>query len=310
MFNIPNFAWLKAFEAAARLESFNAAANELHLTPSAISHQVKNLEDYFGKPLFTRKNRRVSLNWHGQNFYRNLQPALDALATICIDMQGISGQKALILHCAPSLAVKWLGPRLKEFIQHTPELSIDLRADAQSPDLWEATDIDCAISYGQAPINNPHVIIESLEPEPIVPLCAPELYKQRILSQPWYQVLPLINSTISPVSWDYWFASNGMTAPIGQNLSFDRGAMAIAAAVDGLGVALETVRFAEKELENKQLMILPSPKGRVIKRELHYLYYRNNLDSIRRVEKLRSWLLKEAKFSILSQSVLEYLIKK
>lgn len=303
MFNIPNFAWLRAFEAAARLESFNAAANELHLTPSAISHQIKNLEDYFGTPLFIRKNRRVTLNWYGQKFYRNLQPSLDALAVICSEMQGVSEQnRSLVLHCAPSLAVKWLGPRLKAFIQMNPDLLIDLRADALSPDLWEATDIDCAICYGDAPINNPHIIVEPLAPEPIVPMCSPSIYKTRSLSHPWYRVLPLITSTISPVSWDYWFASNGMAVPLGQNLSFDRGAMAITAAVDGLGVVLETVRFAEKELENGQLMILPSPNGKIIRRDIHYLYYRNNLDSIRRVEKLRSWLLKEAKFSIVSQN--------
>ena len=113
MRSIPNFAWLRAFESAARLESFSMAADELHLTPSAISHQVKSLETHLGRSLFVRHNRRVSLNSHGQEFYRELAPLLDQLARLCEETQGqASATPALTVHCAPSLAVKWLGPPL------------------------------------------------------------------------------------------------------------------------------------------------------------------------------------------------------
>lgn len=110
---IPNFAWLRAFESAARLESFSLAADELHLTPSAISHQVKSLETHLGRSLFVRHNRRVSLNSQGQEFYRELTPLLDKLARLCEDTQGENASThALTVHCAPSLAVKWLGPQI------------------------------------------------------------------------------------------------------------------------------------------------------------------------------------------------------
>lgn len=299
MYALPNFAWLKAFEAAARLESFSLAAEELHLTPSAISHQVRNLEEHFGKPLFVRHNRRVSLNAQGQAFYRELMPILDDLAKLCREAQGAPAHTdALTLHCAPSLAVKWLGPRLSKFMHANPSLAINLRTDAQAPDLRHATDVDCVISYASAPTHDPYVVVEALESEPLVPLCSPQLYANLALHQAWYMHLPLIDSAVSPVTWAHWFGSKGMTAPVGPRLSFDRGAMAVAAAVDQLGVALETVRFAEKELENNQLIVLEAPDRQVMRREMHFLYYRNNLDSIRRVEKLRAWLLREARFSL------------
>lgn len=298
MRSLPNFAWLKAFEAAARLESFSLAAEELHLTPSAISHQVKNLEQHFSKTLFDRHNRRVSLNTQGQAFYRELLPMLEDLAQLCRETQGIPMQtNSLTLHCAPSLAVKWLGPRLSAFMHANPQLAIHLRTDAVAPDLRQAPDIDCVISYGYAP-TDPYVVVEALESEPLIPLCSPELYARLALNQAWYMHLPLIDSTVSPVTWAHWFGSKGMAAPLGPRLSFDRGAMAVAAAVDQLGVALETVRFAEKEIENHQLIVLAAPDQQIMRREMHFLYYRNNLDAIRRVEKLRAWLLREAKFSL------------
>lgn len=299
MRSLPNFAWLKAFEAAARLESFSLAADELHLTPSAISHQVKNLEQHFGKVLFERHNRRVSLNTTGQAFYRELLPMLEGLAQLCSETQGVSDQtNSLTLQCAPSLAVKWLGPRLSQFMHANPSLAIHLRTDAVAPDLRQATDVDCVISYGFAPTDDPYVVVEALESEPLVPLCAPQLYSRLALNQAWYMHLPLIDSTVSPVTWAHWFGSKGMAAPLGPRLSFDRGAMAVAAAVDELGVALETVRFAEKEIESQRLIVLPAPDQQVMRREMHFFYYRNNLDTIRRIEKLRAWLLREAKFSL------------
>lgn len=211
---LPNFAWLKAFEAAARLESFSLAAEELHLTPSAISHQVRNLEEHFAKPLFERHNRRVSLNHEGQTFYRELVPLLDELAQLCQETQGGAGQtNSLTVHCAPSLAVKWLGPRLSRFMHANPSLAIHLRTDAQPADLRQASDVDCAISYVYAPTHDPYVVVEALESEPLVPLCSPKLFARLALNQAWYLHLPLIDSTLSPVTWAHWFGSKGMILP-------------------------------------------------------------------------------------------------
>lgn len=292
---IPNFAWLRAFESAARLESFSLAADELHLTPSAISHQVKSLENHLGRHLFVRHNRRVSLNNQGQEFYRELAPLLDRLARLCEDTQDDSNvPPALTVHCAPSLAVKWLGPRLHAFMREHRGPPIHLRTDATPPDLHQAADIDCVISYGHAPRHDPRLVVESLHPEPLLPLCSPTLYAGLALHQPWYLHLPLIDSTISPVSWADWFGSNGMAPPPGPRLSFDRGAMAVAAAVDQLGVTLETMRFAERELNSRELIALPAPNGRTLQREMHFLYYRNQRDTLKRIEHLRDWLLREA----------------
>ena len=230
MRSLPNFAWLKAFEAAARLESFNLAAEELHLTPSAISHQVKNLEQHLGKPLFVREHRQVSLNEHGQQFYQALVPLIEGFSRACREIQDADGgADVLTVHCAPSLAVKWLGPRLNQFMRANPAFAIHLRTDAVAPDLRKVLDVDCVISYGQAPASDEYLVVEALAAEPLVPVCAPALCAQLQDRQGWYKELPLIDSALSPVTWVDWFGSKGIAVPVGPRLSFDRGAMAVAA---------------------------------------------------------------------------------
>lgn len=300
MRSIPNMTWLRVFESAARLESFSLAAEELHLTPSAISHQIKKLEEHMGKLFFERQNRKVFLNQEGLSFYRKLLPILDELGQLCTKTQGHSSSTNLVVYCSPSFAVKWLGPRLNGFMRENSDSSIELRTDAEMPDLRNSTDIDIAISYGHAPSMRAGIAVEAMMPEPIVPLCSPQLFATCDIGELWYKQLPLIVSTLSPVTWGDWFSEQGLTMVKGKFLSFDRGAMAIAAAVDSLGVALETVRFAEKELEQGALVELPSISFFGIKREMHFLHYRNDLETARRVEKFRSWILKEAKQTALT----------
>src|ERR1700761_4398348 len=112
MRRMPNFVLLRSFEAAARLESFARAAEELHLTPSAISHQVKELEEYFGRPLFLRRNRRIEPTAEAQRLLTSLSRVFDVIETACNDVSLAPNAQVLAVHCAPSLAAKWLAPRL------------------------------------------------------------------------------------------------------------------------------------------------------------------------------------------------------
>lgn len=290
MRKIPSFVLLRAFEAAARLQSFALAAHELHLTPSAISHQVRELEQHFGRALFVRSHRRVDLTAEGRRLLGSLGRILDALEAACAEVGLAPDGQVLSLYCAPSFAVKWLGPRLPSFAKAHPGITIRLSSGAETPDLVQAREVDVAITYAQA-LRRPGVEVVPLGQERIVPLCCPALKTPR---RPWKQVLmeaPLIDSPLNRVSWPDWFRFNGLPVPQRPRASFDRGALSVAAAVDGMGIALETTRFAERELAQGDLVEVRAPGLRPVLREMHFLSHRTNETGVDRIRAFRSWLL-------------------
>ena len=294
MRKIPNFVLLRAFEAAARLQSFALAAHELHLTPSAISHQVKELEESFGKPLFLRSHRRVEATLEGRRLYESLTRVLDALEACCSEVNLAPQGQVLALHCSPSFAAKWLGPRLKQFVEQHSGITIRLSTGAEPVDLTQARELDLAISYGHA-LQRPGVEVVSLGKERIVPLCAPSLKAGK---KPWRLFLSeatLIDSQLSRVTWRDWFAVNGMDLPERARQSFDRAALSISAAVDGMGIALESTRFAEKELARGDLIEVGPTVFKQIVRDTHFLSYRSNEEKTSKVKSFKTWLQEQAR---------------
>lgn len=294
MRRLPNFVLLRAFEAAARLESFSLAAHELHLTPSAISHQVRELEEFFGKPLFVRSHRRVSLAPEGHRLIGSLSRILDALEACCAEVSLAPSGQVLSVYCAPSFAAKWLSPRLPAFMRLHPGITIRLTSGAEPMDLTQAREVDLAISYGRA-LERPGIEVLSLGKERIAPLCSPSL---KVGKKSWRDLigeLTLIDSQLSQVTWRDWFALNKLQLPQKPHQSFDRGALAISAAADGLGVALETVRFAEREIARGELIVAGDADFLAINRATHFLSQRTNERQVEKVKTFRDWLLKEVR---------------
>jgi LysR family glycine cleavage system transcriptional activator len=293
MRQIPNFHGLRAFEAAARLGSFLLASEELHLTPSAISHQIRGLEGHFGRPLFVRHNRQVELTMEGQRLFTEIAGAFDAIEAACAELAPKSAKSLrLSLHCAPSFASKWLGPRLTSFIRKHPSINIHVSASADPVDFARQEELDLAIAYGK-PLLARGVIAEPLGTEIISALAAPSVASKYDLtksSNP--KGLVLIDSAVSPVRWADWFALNGFPAPKGaQRPSFDRGALSVSAAAQGLGFALESTRFAEDELRSGELVRAGGGSLRDIPREVHFLCYRAAQSAFPKVLAFRRWLL-------------------
>jgi LysR family transcriptional regulator, glycine cleavage system transcriptional activator len=289
MRRIPNFVLLRAFEAAARLESFTLAAEELHLSQSAISHQVKELEAYFGRPLFHRRNRRVETTAEGQRLFDSLGRVFDVIEAACSEVALSPQAQVLALHCAPSLAVKWLGPRLPEFMQAHPGITIRLSTGAEPIDLTRMHEIDIAITYGQA-IERPGLKVFALGAEHIMPMCAPGALREGVPLEQQIADCTLIDSQLSRVTWRDWFTLNGLPFPNRPRPSFDRGALAISAAVDGMGVALETTRLAERELTRGDLVEFGPGVFTPFDRETHFLTYRANERNLDKVKLFRDWL--------------------
>lgn len=292
MRKIPSFVLIRAFEAAARLQSFTLAAHELHLTPSAISHQVKELEEYFGRPLFLRRNRRVEATAEGRRLFLSVARVLDALEASCSEVSLSPMEQVLAVHCAPSFAVKWLGPRLPNFMQLFPEIKIRLSSGAEPIDLTQVREIDIAISYGYAHERS-GIDVTSLGKERIVPLCSPALISNGKLASTWVTSLPLIDSQLSQVTWREWFAINELSMHTHPRLSFDRAALAISAAADGMGIALESLRLAEREIARGDLVEIGADVFQSLKRDMHFLSQRANEKHLEKIKSFREWLLKQ-----------------
>lgn len=262
------FATLRFFEAAARHGSFKLAAAELNVTPSAVSHAVRELETALGLRLFERRHRGLVLSQDGLTLRQHLVPGFDLIRE---GLAIVSRRRArtLRLHAAPSFAAQWLTPRLARFLRLHPEMDIKIAASTDYT-RFGADEFDADIVNGP-PAPGPFIVLP-LGEEPVLPLCAPAL-AARIAAPADLMALPLINGDRNLVTWAAWCARNGLAPPKGFAMRFDRTFMSIAAAVDGLGVALESARMAERELADGRLVSPLSGQLSPVPAVLHSLVY-------------------------------------
>lgn len=288
MRHLPSLTSLRAFEAAARLKSFSRAGEELHQTPSAISHQIRSLEAHVGRALFLRQHRQVELTGDGTRLLDQLGRAFDMIEATCNELRP---QETLSLHCVPSFASKWLGPRLPGFMQANPGIRLSMAASADAIDLLAHDEYDLAIAYGDVAASK-GIVVQTLGPEDIVPLAAPALLAGRSdIGSAEIAQLPLIESAFNPLTWSDWAALQGIDLPQARRiLSFDRAHLAISAAVDGMGVALETTRFAQQELSRGTLVRLDAGL-KPVRRALHSLLYRQVQSTQPQIAAFRTWLI-------------------
>lgn len=241
---------IRAFEAVARLGSFKAAAGELNLTPSAVSHAVIALERSMGVGLIDRRTRQGRLTDRGEIFHQHVRQAFDLLRQ-GLEETSTRARRLLRLHSAPSFAAGWLSPRLPSFQSKHPDIEVRLSAGTDYSH-FAHDDFDADIVYG--PVRASDVECHPIASERVAPMCTPELAKS--ISHP--DDLPhhrLIQSDNKTVRWSHWFETNGIAPPKLQGNRFDRSFLAIAAAADGLGVALESTLLAERELSTGRLVM-------------------------------------------------------
>ncbi|SDV11080.1 LysR substrate-binding domain-containing protein [Pseudomonas mucidolens] len=291
MSNRPSLIALRAFEAAARHGNFSVAAAELHQTPSAVSHQIKNLEGFFGFPLFIRHSRHLELSNQGRRLFDVIQPAFNAVDQICMELRPFAETEKLSVHCSPSFASKWLGPRLPDFFARYPQFTIQLSSSATPIDLHKHSELDMVIAYGAA-LKSSDICVQSLGGEECCTLGAPMLLGGRTeIMFDELDTIPLIESQLNPLSWQDYFRQHGKRIPeIMHRPSFDRGALALAAAVDGLGLALESVRFSQQELANGSLVKYFVEDCRSVMCEIHFLCYRHTQRNSPKIVAFREWL--------------------
>lgn len=261
MRRLPPLNSLRAYEAAARHLSFTKAAEELHVTPGAISQQIKSLEEFLGVPVFKRQKRGLILTEEAQSSLPVLRDAFDKLATAA-SLLASGGQTGRItVSSAPSFASKWLVPRLDRFQAAHPDIDVFIHADMGLTD-FVADDVDVAIRYGAGQYGD--LTTEKLLEERIVPVCAPGL----ITGEPSLRTLAdLAHHTLlhdgSPdndedcPTWAMWLRAAGAPSDIDATRGprFNQSSLVIEAAVAGKGVALAKSTLALADLEAARLTI-------------------------------------------------------
>lgn len=288
---LPPIANLQAFEAVARRRSFALAAVELNLTASAISHQVARLEALLDIRLFERSAHGVRLSPAGEHYLLHVGTALNAITTATDDLRhGV--RNSLYVHSAPSIASLWLMPRLHRFAQAYPDISLNLSA-AHTPSDFSLGQADIDIRYGIPQWGD--LVVEPLFEESVVPLASPVFIKAHKLKRVEQLLeVPLIQSNVSIVQWSDWFGRfTKLRGPDRFTLRFDRAQMSLDAAMQGLGVALESAVNAGGHLAERTLKA-PFGRDQAIRVKAHFAVYPERHARRPAVEAFLSWLHSEA----------------
>ena len=253
---LPPLTALRAFDAAARHMSFAKAADELHVTPAALSFQIKNLEEHLGQPLFRRLNRAVELTEAGRALAPGTEDAFARLARSWSAALRVSDQRTLTVTAGPAFTSKWLAPRMFQFAGDNPDIDLRFSASLRIMD-FDRDEIDVAIRFGQGEDQGlvSHKIIEEWS----APMVTPEL-AEAIKTPEDLARVPLLHQDdtafLQPArSWAVWFEEMGVAPPTKRGVRFSQADHAINAALSGAGALLGRVSLAERHLRAGQLVM-------------------------------------------------------
>lgn len=293
---------LRAFEAAARLQTFVAAATELHVSPSAISQLVKTLEDYVGRPLFVRSRAGVALTGEAAAAYPSVRDGFGLLIEGLQRLHRPETQNIVTMSVTPAFAGKWLLPRIESFRAAHPSLDIRLDAANRLAD-YDREGIDIGVRYGVG--QYPGLLAERLMDEDIFPVCSPKLLdglgKSIIGLDDLHEITLIHDATFDfdPTfpAWATWLASQGVkiNKPMRGGLHMNSSVLAIQAAIAGQGIALGRSRLVAEDI-SAGLLIKPFDEKQ-ISRCAYYVVYRQKGSLSAQVKAVRDWLLAETAYA-------------
>jgi LysR family glycine cleavage system transcriptional activator len=245
---LPPLSSLRAFEAAARHGSFKRAADELAVTPTAISHRIRVLEEVTGLRLFVRQVRQVTLTDAGAQLYPVLRQGFDAIEAVLARLTQTNRRDRVTVSATRAFTAKWLVPRVARFHALHPDIDLQLHASDETVD-FDAHGIDIAVRYGNGPY--PGLATEVIFADTYAPVVNPML---GVCSVADLASVPLIHfdwnkaSAANP-TWDAWFARTGLAwQPSRGQLRYSDEGHAIQAAVAGQGVALLSLALVAEEI--------------------------------------------------------------
>lgn len=291
------FANLHTFLVAARHASFALAAQELALTPSAVSHRIARLEGSLGMRLFERLTRQVKLTPDGERIFAALQTGWDGLHAAIAGGDALAG--SITVHARPSIAQCWLVPRLAGLAAQYPDLSIDLRVGNDSVD-FRAGQVDLALHYGDSSF--PGLAVRKLMDEWLAPVCSPDYARQHGLLDAPHNLsgATVLHDTLAwpacapDAEWRLWLDAQAPEVNLpARSLRFDRADLCAQAAIHHAGVAMGRRRLVQPWLDSGQL-VLPFGGFDLASPQAYYLVHGARAALPARVQALLDWLLGQA----------------
>lgn len=287
---LPPLNALKAFEAAARSESFTRAAEELRVTHGAVSHQVKALEATLGVKLFKRERQRLVMTETGREYLAVIRDALDRIAVGTERLVQRQSSGVLTISTSPDFAAKWLVNRLGRFAESHPEIELRVSATAHHVD-FAREDVDLAVRHGDG--SWPGLDAIRLCAERLFPVCSPRLVagRGRIARASDLLKFPLLRLE-SWETWTQWFEAAGVTDPVAHGPVLNRASMLIDAAVDGQGIALARTALAAWDIIHGRLVRPIDISLRMS--NTYWIVCPKVTSSVPKIATFRNWLLAEA----------------
>ncbi|WP_028225600.1 LysR substrate-binding domain-containing protein [Paraburkholderia ferrariae] len=295
MRRLPSLSALRSFEEASRTLSFTKAAQNLHVTQGAISRQIRLLEDYLGTPLFMRHHHRLEITPAGKRLLPTLQAAFDSIAHTLDTIRSDPSNSLLSINAAPTLATRWLTPRLRDFQARHPDLRISV-TNEYGPLHGTERNEDCQIRFGMEPLPGGQSTLLMRERHVLVgsahqfegPAADEAALRALLAAHPWLYILDIDRRLLV---WEAWLEAAGFDvamAPAGE-LEFSTLDQVIHAAVAGLGIAVADRNMIEQELANGTLVQLSpvevtGPSG-------YWLDVRPEVQETLRVRNFSGWLV-------------------
>lgn len=250
---LPSIAALQALEAVDRLGSATAAAEEMSLTQSAVSRQLKSLEEQLGVTLLNRASKRLTLTHAGAAYLADIRVALQKIAQASLNLQSNPSGGTVNLTILPTFGMRWLVPRLPRFAEAHPDITINLTTRL-SPFSFGEQPFDAAITFGSG--DWPETRKMWLKTEHVLPVAQPAFLERETLTTGHDLMrLPLLHIQHRPRSWQRWFATLGIDAGPLPGMVYDQFPTIVQAAVHGLGIALLPDFLIQQELKDGRLKI-------------------------------------------------------
>jgi LysR family glycine cleavage system transcriptional activator len=292
---LPPLNALRAFEAIARHLSFPKAAEELHVTPAALSHQIRGLEAQLGVSLFRRRTRAIELTDAGRVLYPGLHAGFDSVRDAVGRLDRTRGDRFLVISATPGLTAKWLVPRLWRFLAAHPQIEARIAASLGYADfISDGVDVAIRLSHGL----HPDLHVERLFDDSVLPVCSPRLVEAGLRRVDDLSRFPLIHydiplSSPSPPLWADWLKvarADGIDATRG--LRFNAADHALDAAVAGAGVSLSYKLIASDDVRTGRLVIPFGPEIPIAERAYHFVCPKG-YETRPNVRAFRDWLFTE-----------------
>ena len=288
---LPSTALLHAFEAVARTGSVSQAARDLSLTQSAVSRQIKALEEQLEVALFVRDRQALRLTLAGGAYARDIRDALRRISIAALNIRANPRGGTLNLAVPPTFGARWLAPRLPRFAALHPGVMVNIITRQDRPDFATET-LDAAIHFGHP--EWPGAVLQPICSETVVPVCAPALAKAHRFRNP-IDVLkaPLLILVSRPDAWERWLEAHGAPPAGVHGMMFDEFESIIQAAIAGLGLGLIPDFLVERELARRALVIaINRPLAAA---ERYHLVWPSERSEYPPLAAFRDWLLAETK---------------